>query len=51
MGILSDIAAGIAANPVLSALVLLILIVIFGGYLFIRRIAISAKEGFEEGRG
>ncbi len=50
MSILSDIAAGIAANPVLSLLVAVILIAIFAGYFYIRKVALSAKRGFEEGR-
>ncbi|WP_200862304.1 DUF7859 family protein [Candidatus Halobonum tyrrellensis] len=50
MDILDTLAEALAANPVLAGILVVLLILVFGAYLFVRRIFVSAKEGYDAGR-
>ncbi|QLG60643.1 DUF7859 family protein [Halorarum salinum] len=48
--ILDLVGEAVAANPVLTAILVVIVALVLGGYLFVRRILVSAKEGYEAGQ-
>ena len=50
MDVLDTLAEAVAANPVLTGILVVLLILVFGAYLFVRRILVSAKEGYTTGR-
>ena len=40
----------VAANPVLTGILVVMIALILGAYIFIQRILTSAKEGYQAGR-
>lgn len=40
----------LTGNPILTAIVVTLLVLIFGGYFFLRRIVVDARRGYQEGR-
>ncbi len=40
----------LTSDPTLTAIVGTLLVLVFGGYFFLRRILVDAKRGYEEGR-
>ena len=50
MGILDTLSEAIATNPVLTGILVVLLVLVFAAYLFLRRVFVSAKEGYASGR-
>lgn len=49
--VLDLLGEAVAANPVLTAILAVIIALLLGAYLFVRRILVSAKKGYQAGRG
>ena len=39
-----------ADDPILTAIVLTLLALVFGGYFFLRRIVVASQRGYQEGK-
>ena len=50
MSVVDTLVSAVAANPGLTAILVVLLALVFGGYLFLRKIVVSAAEGYERGR-
>ncbi|MFB6194286.1 MAG: hypothetical protein ABEI75_04405 [Halobaculum sp.] len=50
MGIVDSAVDAVVSNPTLSAIVVTLLALVFGGYFFLRRIVVDARRGYREGR-
>ena len=48
--VLDLVGEAVAANPVLTAILVVLIALILGAYLFIQRILTSARQGYEAGR-
>ena len=49
--VLDLLGEAVAANPVLTAILVVMIALILGAYFFVQRILVSAREGYEAGRG
>ncbi|WP_435063520.1 hypothetical protein [Halobaculum sp. EA56] len=50
MAIVDTLVDAVAANPALTVILVVLLALVFGGYLFVRRIVVNAAEGYDQGR-
>ncbi|GAA0215037.1 hypothetical protein GCM10009000_032330 [Halobacterium noricense] len=50
MAVVDTLIDAVAANPGLTIILVVLLALVFGAYLFIRRIVVSAAEGYDQGR-
>ncbi|UIP00156.1 hypothetical protein Hbl1158_01935 [Halobaculum sp. CBA1158] len=50
MQIVDTLVDAVAANPALTVILVVLLALVFGGYLFVRRILVSAAEGYDQGK-
>jgi hypothetical protein len=50
MAVVDTLIDAVAANPALTVILVVLLALVFGAYLFIRRIVVSAAEGYDQGR-
>jgi hypothetical protein len=50
MGLLEDVIDLLTADPALTAILATLLLLVFGGYFFLRRIVVSSLRGYQEGR-
>ncbi|SHH13683.1 DUF7859 family protein [Halobaculum gomorrense] len=50
MSVVDTLVSAVAANPVLTAILVVLLALVFGGYLYLRKIVVSVAEGYDEGR-
>ncbi|QLG28495.1 hypothetical protein HUG10_13455 [Halorarum halophilum] len=48
--VLDLLGEAVAANPVLTAILVVMIALLLGAYLFVRRILVSAKEGYRAGQ-
>ncbi|WP_313693172.1 hypothetical protein [Halorarum halobium] len=48
--ILDLVGEAVAANPVLTAILVVLLALVLGAYLFVRRILVNARQGYESGQ-
>ncbi len=50
MSVVDTLVAAVAANPGLTAILVVLLALVFGGYLYLRKIVVSVAEGYDQGR-
>ncbi|WP_435126609.1 hypothetical protein [Halobaculum sp. D14] len=50
MGVLDVVGEAAAQNPILTGILVVIVLLLLGAYLFVRRIFVSAREGYEQGK-
>jgi len=50
MAVVDTLIDAVAANPGLTIILVVLLALVFGAYLFIRRIVVNVAEGYDQGR-
>ncbi len=50
MGLVDDAVDLLTADPTLTVILATLLLLVFGGYFFLRRIVVSSVQGYQEGR-
>ena len=50
MAVVDTLISAVTANPALTVILVTLLALVFGAYLFVRRIIVSAAEGYDQGR-
>ena len=50
MVIVDTLVDAVAANPALTVILVVLLALVFGGYIFLRRIVVNVAEGYDQGK-
>jgi hypothetical protein len=50
MGVVDTVVETITADPTLTAIVVALLLLVFGGYLFLRRIVTRSVQSYQQGK-
>ena len=50
MSVVDTLVSAVAANPALTLILTVLLALVFGGYLYLRKIVVSVAEGYDKGR-
>ena len=50
MVIVDTLVDAVATNPALTVILVVLLALVFGGYIFLRRIVVNVAEGYDRGK-
>ncbi|MFC7097449.1 hypothetical protein [Halobaculum marinum] len=50
MSVVDTLVSAVAANPGLTLILAVLLALVFGGYLYLRKVVVNVAEGYDEGR-